>query len=107
VITPDEARQLRLPVDETETELDRVFSYYKVNSLKEMRAATAALSSCSIVNEPNNPKKPTAMPKIERLEQNTSEWLRWRLQGIESSDAPVIMGEAAFKTRRRLWAIKT
>ena len=47
------------------------------------------------------------MPKIERLEQNTSEWLRWRLQGIGSSDAPVIMGEAAFKTRRLLWAIKT
>jgi len=47
------------------------------------------------------------MPKIERLQQNTTEWLRWRLQGIGSSDAPVIMGEAAFKTRRLLWAIKT
>jgi len=47
------------------------------------------------------------MPKIERLEQNTPEWLRWRMEGIGSSDAPVIMGEAAFKTRRLLWAIKT
>jgi putative phage-type endonuclease len=47
------------------------------------------------------------MPRIERLEQNTPEWLRWRLEGIGSSDAPVIMGEAAFKTRRLLWAIKT
>jgi putative phage-type endonuclease len=47
------------------------------------------------------------MPRIERLQQNTPEWLRWRLEGIGSSDAPVIMGEAAFKTRRLLWAIKT
>jgi putative phage-type endonuclease len=47
------------------------------------------------------------MPRIERLEQNTSEWLRWRMAGIGSSDAPVIMGEGAFKTRRALWAIKT
>ncbi len=47
------------------------------------------------------------MPRIERLEQNTPEWLRWRMEGIGSSDAPVIMGEGAFKTRRLLWAIKT
>ena len=47
------------------------------------------------------------MPRIERLQQNTSEWLSWRQDGIGSSDAPVIMGEAAFKTRRLLWAIKT
>ena len=47
------------------------------------------------------------MPRIERLEQNTPEWLRWRQAGIGSSDAPVIMGEGAFKTRRLLWAIKT
>lgn len=47
------------------------------------------------------------MPRIERLQQNTAEWLRWRLEGIGSSDAPVIMGEGAFKTRRLLWAIKT
>jgi predicted phage-related endonuclease len=42
------------------------------------------------------------MPRIERLEQNTTEWLRRRLGGVGSSDAPVIMGEAAFKTRRLL-----
>src|SRR5271156_107654 len=47
------------------------------------------------------------MPRIERLEQNTSRWLRWRLGGIGSSDAPVIMGEGAFRSRRGLWAIKT
>jgi putative phage-type endonuclease len=47
------------------------------------------------------------MPRIERLEQNTTEWLRWRMEGIGSSDAPVIMGEGAFKSRRLLWAIKT
>ena len=47
------------------------------------------------------------MPRIERLEQNTPEWRRWRMEGIGSSDAPVIMGEGAFKTRRVLWAIKT
>ena len=47
------------------------------------------------------------MPTIERLNQNTPEWHRWRMQGIGASDAPVIMGETAFKTARTLWSIKT
>jgi putative phage-type endonuclease len=47
------------------------------------------------------------MPRIERLHQNTADWHRWRLNGIGSSDAPVIMGESAFKTPRLLWSIKT
>ena len=47
------------------------------------------------------------MPRIERLQQNTAEWHRWRLQGLGSSDAPVIMGEAPFRTRRFLWSVKT
>ena len=47
------------------------------------------------------------MPRIERLHQNTPEWHRWRMQGIGASDAPVIMGETAFKTPRTLWSIKT
>src|SRR5271166_4064737 len=47
------------------------------------------------------------MPTIERLHQNTPEWHRWRRQGIGASDAPVIMGETAFKTPRTLWSIKT
>jgi putative phage-type endonuclease len=47
------------------------------------------------------------MPRIERLHQNTPEWHRWRMQGIGPSDAPVIMGETAFKTPRTLWSIKT
>ncbi len=47
------------------------------------------------------------MPRIERLHQNTAEWHRWRSQGIGASDAPVIMGETAFKTPRTLWSIKT
>ena len=47
------------------------------------------------------------MPKIERLHQNTPEWHRWRLHGIGASDAPVIMGDAVFKTPRMLWSIKT
>jgi putative phage-type endonuclease len=47
------------------------------------------------------------MPKIERLQQNTPEWHRWRRQGLGASDAPIIMGEAAFKSPRMLWSIKT
>src|SRR5271169_2323345 len=47
------------------------------------------------------------MPRIEQLHQNTPDWHRWRLQGIGASYAPVIMGEAAFKTPRRPWSIKT
>jgi len=45
--------------------------------------------------------------RIERLQQNTADWHRWRQQGLGASDAPVIMGEAAFKTPRMLWSIKT
>ncbi len=40
MITPEEVRQLRVLVDETETELDRVLSYYKINSLEEMRESS-------------------------------------------------------------------
>jgi putative phage-type endonuclease len=47
------------------------------------------------------------MPRIERLRQNTPEWHRWRRQGIGASDAPVVMGEAPFRTRRYLWSVKT
>ena len=38
------------------------------------------------------------MPRIEQLHQNTPDWHRWRQQGIGASDAPVIMGDGAFKT---------
>ena len=47
------------------------------------------------------------MPRIERLKQNTPEWHRWRLQGLGASDAPVVMGDAPFRTRRYLWSVKT
>ena len=47
------------------------------------------------------------MPRIERLRQNTPQWLRWRRGGIGSSDAPAIMGESAFSSARMLWAVKT
>ncbi len=47
------------------------------------------------------------MARIERLRQNTPEWDQWRLQGIGSSDASVLMGDTAFKTPRMLWLIKT
>jgi hypothetical protein len=40
LITAEEIRQLRLLVDETETEVDRVLSYYKINSLEEMRESS-------------------------------------------------------------------
>jgi len=40
LITPEEARQLRMLVDETNTELERVLSYYKINSLEEMRESS-------------------------------------------------------------------
>ena len=40
LITADEARQMRLLIDETNTELERVLSYYKINSLEEMRESS-------------------------------------------------------------------
>jgi hypothetical protein len=40
LITPEEAGQLRLLVEQTETELDRVLAYYKLNSVEEMRESS-------------------------------------------------------------------
>jgi hypothetical protein len=36
-ITAEQARELKSLIDETDTELDRVLSYYRVSSLEEMR----------------------------------------------------------------------
>ncbi len=38
--TPEEIRQLRVLIDETGTELDRVLAYYRINSLEEMRESS-------------------------------------------------------------------
>ena len=47
------------------------------------------------------------MPRIEPLHQNTPRWHDWRRHGVGSSDAPVIMGETAFRTAKMLWSLKT
>jgi len=39
---------------------------------------------------------------IVNIEQGTTEWLDWRMQGIGASDAPAIMGENPWKTPKRL-----
>ncbi len=41
------------------------------------------------------------------MEQRSTNWLDWRLQGIGSSDAPVIMGVSPWKTPYQLWEEKT
>ena len=96
LITPEEARQVRVLVDQTETELDRVLSYYKIYSLEEMRESSYR-RAVELLNRKRTKQthEETAMPKIERLEQNTPEWRSWRMEGIGSSDAPVIMSEGA------------
>lgn len=40
------------------------------------------------------------------LEQNTTEWLKWRHQGIGGSDCPIIMGVSPYKKRFELWEEK-
>lgn len=40
------------------------------------------------------------------MEQNTAEWEKWRLKGLGSSDAPVVMGVSPWKTRYQLWLEK-
>jgi len=37
------------------------------------------------------------------LEQGTKEWLENRLNGIGSSDAPIVMGKSLYKTKLKLW----
>lgn len=41
------------------------------------------------------------------MEQKSKNWLEWRLNGIGSSDAPVIMGVSPYQTRFQLWEVKT
>jgi len=40
------------------------------------------------------------------LDQGTDEWHAWRMQGIGASEAPCILGENPWKTRRELFAGK-
>jgi putative phage-type endonuclease len=37
------------------------------------------------------------------MEQNTNEWLKWRKQGVGSSDAGIIMGLSPYKTKLELY----
>lgn len=41
-----------------------------------------------------------------KLNQNTEEWLKWRNEGIGSSDAPIIMGVSPYSTPHKLWRQK-
>lgn len=41
------------------------------------------------------------------MEQNTTDWLKWRTEGIGSSDAPVIMGVSPYQSPYELWQSKT
>ena len=106
VITPEQVRELQRLIEETETELERVLAYYRISALGEMTEGSYCRAlRCSTANSPNRAARRTEpMPKIERLQQNTADWHRWRQQGLGASDAPVIMGEAAFKTPRMLWS---
>ncbi len=47
------------------------------------------------------------MPRFNSLEQRGPEWLSWRLRGIGSSDAPVIVGDSPWNTAKTLWEVKT
>jgi putative phage-type endonuclease len=37
------------------------------------------------------------------LTPNTIEWFMWRLNGVGSSDSPVLMGKSKYKTKLQLW----
>lgn len=41
------------------------------------------------------------------MEQNSTDWLKWRASGLGSSDAPVIMGVSPYMTRYELWELKS
>jgi putative phage-type endonuclease len=41
------------------------------------------------------------------IEQRTKSWEEWRLEGLGSSDAAVVMGVSPWKTRYELWEEKT
>jgi putative phage-type endonuclease len=47
------------------------------------------------------------MAKVERIFQNTPEWHAWRMQGLGSSDAPVIMRESPWRTPKQIWELRT
>ena len=41
--------------------------------------------------------------EIGKMDQNTQEWLDYRMNGIGASDAPAIMGRSLHKTKNKLW----
>ena len=77
-------RELERLIDETETDLERVLAYYKVASLGEMNETAYRRAIEVLKRKLAKPRQPgrRSMPRIERLQQNTPEWHRWRLQGI-------------------------
>lgn len=44
-----------------------------------------------------------SLAQIVNIAQNTPEWLAWRRAGIGGSDAPVVLQESPYKTRRELF----
>lgn len=44
--------------------------------------------------------------KKAKFQQNTTEWLEWRRQGLGASDAPILMGVSPWKTIHELWREK-
>jgi predicted phage-related endonuclease len=47
------------------------------------------------------------MARVERIHQQTPEWHAWRMQGLGSSDAPVIMQESPWRTPKQIWELRT
>jgi putative phage-type endonuclease len=43
---------------------------------------------------------------MEKLEQNSSEWLKWRKQGIGASDVPAILGICPYRTANDIYLSK-
>ncbi len=44
--------------------------------------------------------------KLVKFKQRSQQWMKWRTQGVTSSDAAIVIGESPFKTKWRLWAEK-
>lgn len=40
------------------------------------------------------------------MEQNSVDWEKWRLSGLGSSDAPIVLGISPWMTRYELWELK-
>ena len=107
-VTEQEAKAIYELVEKTGTELERVLEYYKVSVGRGDDGSNLPQGDGNPGQEigAHGTEGEQQWPRVERILQNTPEWHAWRMQGLGSSDAPVIMQESPWRTPKQIWELE-